>query len=68
MKKNIWRASRYVIDGKLIDFGKENEVNTLILIHELLDIVDELGSRSEIERTYQMLENGSGAGRQTQSL
>ncbi len=68
INENKWRASRYGIDGKLIDFGKENEVNTLILIHELLDfvddVVDELGSRNEIERTYQMLENGTGADRQ----
>ena len=68
INENKWRASRYGIDGKLIDFGKENEVNTLILIHELLefidDVVDELGSREEVDRTYKILENGTGADRQ----
>jgi len=57
-----------VLDGKLIDFGKQEEVNTKELIHELLlfidDVVDELGSRQEINYIYRMLENGTGADRQ----
>lgn len=68
LNENKWRAGRYGIDGKLIDFGKETEVNTLILIHELIDFVDDvlddLGSREEVENTYKMLENGTGADRQ----
>ena len=68
LNENKWRAGRYGIDGKLIDFGKEMEVNTLILIHELIDFVDdvldELGSREEVENTYKILENGTGADRQ----
>ncbi len=68
INENKWRAGRYGINGKLIDFGKESEVNTLILIHELLDfiddVVDELGSREEVENTYKILENGTGADRQ----
>lgn len=68
LNENKWRAGRYGIDGKLIDFGKEAEVNTLILIHELIDFVDDvlddLGSREEVENTYKMLENGTGADRQ----
>ncbi|HEY9117023.1 MAG TPA: carboxylate-amine ligase [Roseivirga sp.] len=68
INENKWRASRYGIDGKMIDFGKEMEVNTRILIHELLefidDVVDDLGSREEVEYTYEMLENGTGADKQ----
>src|SRR3954462_10101733 len=49
INENKWRASRYGIDGYLIDFGKEEEVNTRVLIYELLDfvddVVDHLGSR-----------------------
>ena len=49
LNENKWRASRYGIDGSLIDFGKEAEVNTRVLIYELLDFVDDvldhLGSR-----------------------
>ncbi len=68
VNENKWRAGRYGIDGKLIDFGKEMEVNTRGLIHELLafveDVVDDLGSRSEINRVFDILNNGTGADRQ----
>lgn len=68
INENKWRASRYGIDGKMIDFGKEMEVNTRILIHELLefidDVLDDLESREEVEYAYQMLEMGTGADRQ----
>jgi len=30
INENKWRASRYGVDGRLIDFGKEEEVNTCI--------------------------------------
>ena len=66
--ENKWRASRYGIEGKLIDFGKEVEVEFRSLIAELLefldDVVDELGSRREVEAVNWILENGSGADRQ----
>ena len=61
-------ASRYGIDGYLIDFGKEEEINTRILIYELLDfvddVVDELGSRHWINHVQKILEEGTGADRQ----
>jgi carboxylate-amine ligase len=66
--ENKWRASRYGMDGKLIDFGKQTEVPTRDLICEYLefvdDVVDELGSREEINYIHTMLKNGSGADRQ----
>lgn len=66
--ENKWRAARYGLDGKLIDFGKQIEVPMRELMLEYLhfidDVVDELGSRSEINYVYKMLENGSGADRQ----
>lgn len=66
--ENKWRASRYGIDGKLIDFGKEVEVPFRELAGELLefvdDVVDELGSRKEIESIRWILEHGTGADRQ----
>lgn len=68
VNENKWRAGRYGIDGKMIDFGKEMEVNTRALLIELLhfvdDVVDDLGSREEINRVYKILENGTGADRQ----
>jgi carboxylate-amine ligase len=68
INENKWRASRYGIDGHLIDFGKEEEVNTRVLIYELLDfiddVVDPLGSRQATHFAEKMLENGTGADRQ----
>lgn len=68
INENKWRASRYGIDGYMIDFGKEEEVNTRVLIYELLDfvddVVDHLGSRHAIANVHKMLENGTGADRQ----
>lgn len=66
--ENKWRASRYGMTGKLIDFGKQEEVPVRDLIEELLqfvdDVVDELGSRKEVEYIRTMLDMGSGAQRQ----
>ena len=68
INENKWRASRYGIDGRLIDFGKEEEVNTRVLIYELLDfvddVVDHLGSRHRLAPVHKILENGTGADRQ----
>lgn len=68
INENKWRASRYGLDGYLIDFGKEEEVNTRALIYELLDFVDpvipHLGSRHRIDYVHKILENGTGADRQ----
>ena len=68
LNENKWRASRYGIDGYLIDFGKEEEVNTRALIYELLEfldpVLDHLGSRHRIAYVHKMLENGTGADRQ----
>lgn len=68
LNENKWRASRYGIDGSMIDFGKETEVNTRVLIYELLDFVDDvipqLGSQHAISHVHKMLETGTGADRQ----
>jgi glutamate---cysteine ligase / carboxylate-amine ligase len=66
--ENKWRALRYGLDGKLIDFGKQTEVPVRDLIYEYLafvdDVVDELGSREEINYVHRILEQGTGADRQ----
>ncbi|MEM9324767.1 MAG: carboxylate-amine ligase [Bacteroidota bacterium] len=68
INENKWRAGRYGLDGKMIDFGKEAEVDTRDLIEELLDfvddVVDDLGSRSEMNKVREILKNGTGADRQ----
>ncbi|WP_126246566.1 carboxylate-amine ligase [Chitinophaga rhizosphaerae] len=69
INENKWRASRYGLDGNLIDFGKEMEVNTRALIYELLDFVDDvvndLGTRDVITKgTEEILSGGTGADKQ----
>ena len=68
INENKWRAARWGVEAKLIDFGKQEEVAFPTLINELLefidDVVDELGCRNEVNYVYQMLEQGSGADRQ----
>jgi glutamate---cysteine ligase / carboxylate-amine ligase len=68
INENKWRAGRYGIDGRLIDFGKEEEVNSRVLIYELLDFVDDvldhLGSRHAVNFVPKILEEGTGADRQ----
>src|SRR3954464_875626 len=66
--ENKWRALRYGLEGKLIDFGKQTEVPIRDLIYEYLnfieDVVDELGSRQQINYIHRVLEMGTGADRQ----
>ena len=68
LNENKWRASRYGIDGNMIDFGKETEVNTRVLIYELLNFVDDviphLGSQHAISHVHKILEEGTGADQQ----
>jgi len=66
--ENKWRAARYGLDGKLIDFGKQQEVPVRQLIAEILefvsDVAEELGSTQELGYIWNILEEGSGADRQ----
>ena len=66
--ENKWRAVRYGIDGKLIDFGKRKEVPLRTLLPELLelidDVVDDLGMREEVDYVHTILERGTSADRQ----
>src|SRR5208337_1207132 len=68
IEENKWRAARYGIEGKLIDFGKEAEVPMSQLIPELLefvdDVVDDLGSRSAVNYVHTIMNEGTSAERQ----
>jgi carboxylate-amine ligase len=68
IRENKWRAIRYGLDGKLIDFGKQEEVPARQLAEELLemvdDVLDELGIRKEVEYVRVILEHGTSADRQ----
>lgn len=66
--ENKWRASRYGLEGNLIDFGKQEEVPVKDLIGEILafvsDAAEELGSTREIGYIHRILAEGNGADRQ----
>ncbi len=68
IQENKWRAVRWGLDGMMIDFGKQKEVPTRDLVRELLDFVDpvldDLGSRKEIEHIHTILERGTSADEQ----
>jgi carboxylate-amine ligase len=68
VEENKWRAARYGIDGRLIDFGRRAEVPMRELARELVefvdDVVDELGSRRALEYVERILEEGTSADRQ----
>jgi carboxylate-amine ligase len=66
--ENKWRAARWGVGGKLIDLGKMQEMPTPELLGELLDfvddVVDQLGSRSEVRYVREIVSHGTGADRQ----
>jgi carboxylate-amine ligase len=69
IEENKWRAVRFGLDGKLIDFGKGKEQPARELITEMLewfvdDVVDELGSRREVEYAFEIMRGGTSADRQ----
>ena len=66
--ENRWRASRYGLDGKMIDFGRRCEVSERNLLHEMLDFVstevEKLGNQREITHIERIMREGTGADRQ----
>jgi carboxylate-amine ligase len=68
IEENKWRAARYGIKGKLIDYGKQEEVDYRDLMYEYIrfidEAVDELDSRHEINYIHKILQEGTSADRQ----
>ncbi len=68
IKENKWRAARYGISGQLIDFGMEKAVSVGALWEEILGlmdgVLDELGTRKDVEYVHTILKNGTSADRQ----
>ena len=66
--ENRWRAGRYGLDGKLIDFGRKCEMDERALLHEMLEFiateVDELGTQAEMAHIERIMREGTGADRQ----
>lgn len=72
IQENKWRAVRYGLDGKLLDLGKQTEVPARELILELLEFVDpvldDLGSRKEVEHIHTILQRGTSADEQLRTF
>jgi carboxylate-amine ligase len=66
--ENRWRAARYGLDGRLIDFGRKCEVGERQLVREMLDFLSdeiaELGNENEMAHIERILREGNGADRQ----
>ncbi len=66
--ENKWRAARWGVEGKLIDFGKQQEVPLASLMEEMLefvdDVLDDLGSREAVAYIPTILREGTSADRQ----
>ena len=69
IEENKWRAVRYGVAGNLLDLGRETERPARELLEELIgwfldDVLDDLGSRAEVEYAYTIFERGTSADRQ----
>ena len=68
IEENKWRALRYGVEGKLADFGRAEELPTRTLLTELVefvdDVLDDLGTRKEVEHVFTILERGTSAAQQ----
>jgi glutamate---cysteine ligase / carboxylate-amine ligase len=69
IEENKWRSVRYGLEGNLIDYGKQEECPAKDLIREMLewfvdDVVDDLGSRRDVEYAFHIMDHGSSADRQ----
>jgi carboxylate-amine ligase len=68
IEENKWRAARWGLDGKLIDFGRRAEVPMRELALELFefvdDVLDPLGSREAVNHIHNILRDGTSADRQ----
>jgi len=68
VEENKWRASRYGIRGKLIDFGQQQERPYADLMEEMITFVSEasdiLGTSDEVANIRNILKEGTSAERQ----
>jgi carboxylate-amine ligase len=70
IEENKWRAMRYGLDAEVLDFERLRRLNMRDALRETLDfvddVVDELGSRRELDYIRALLDDpqGTGADRQ----
>ena len=68
LSENLWRAERYGVSGRLMDFGRGELVPFADLLEELVELVrpdaEALDCVAEVEHTRTICERGSSADRQ----
>jgi len=68
--ENRWRAARYGVEGRLVDFGKGEAVDYALLLEELIELVREEaqagGYWAEVQGARAILARGTSAQRQLQ--
>jgi len=68
VEENLWRAQRHGFDAGLIDLGSRRLVSVREMLESTLDALDDdiraLDCQAQIERLWQILEEGSSAHRQ----
>jgi glutamate---cysteine ligase / carboxylate-amine ligase len=70
IEENKWRAARYGLDAEFVDFAQNKTKPMRESLHELFnfvdDMVDELGTRQELDYLRSLIDNpeGTGADRQ----
>ena len=66
IEENKWRAMRYGLDAEVLDFTKKRRISMRDSIRELLDFVDEvvddLGSRREMNYLRALIDDAHGTG------
>jgi carboxylate-amine ligase len=73
IEENKWRAARFGLEGRLIDFGKQKELPARQLLTEMIgwfidDVIDDLGSREQVNYAFKIMEEGTSADRQLATL
>jgi carboxylate-amine ligase len=68
IEENFWRALRYGLDGRLVDFRRTREVPTADAVRELVEFsapaAERLGLRPFVANVERLLRDGNGAQRQ----
>ncbi len=68
VSENKWRSSRHGVHGKLVDYGKSQEIPLAELTKEIIDLVDDaahaLGSSQQLQGLNRIVREGTSADRQ----
>ena len=72
VEENLWRAIRYGLDGKLVDFEERREVPATEviagLVGQIAPLAGELGLQPHLDDVARILDEGNGAQRQVRAL